>query len=874
MTRGWKAVRACVGAWILAVAGMAGAATQVPKLAPPDWVETVAPPPAGAASAADKSQAGAVYLLADVQTRVEPGGGRQAWRHYAMLARDTQAVESLANVEISFDPSYQALALHQLRVHRGGQVQDRLAAAQVRLLQRERDLETLIYDGSRTASIFLDDVRVGDVIEYAYSISGSNPVFGGRHAGSFDLQWSRPLSQLRVRLLWPSGRPLGLRGAPADIAVEPRPLGAYTEYRLQRDDVPALRVESDAPGWYDPFPTLYWSEFPSWPDVAAWALPLYRVPDELPAPLRAERDRILAAHARPAERAAAALRWVQREIRYLGIEVGANSHAPTPPATVVARRFGDCKDKTLVAVTLLRALGLQAEPALVHTGTRQGLARGLPAPGAFNHVIVRLRLEGATYWLDPTRRPQPGGLDNLSQPDWGLALPINAAGEGLIAMDSGAASRSLRKVHLLVDASAGLAAPTTLTVTSELWGRSAEAERTAHADEGTERVQQRYLNFYAGDYPGLQVAAPLEVHDDPDNNRLRVVEHYRMAPIFQRNGERKRLEAEFHSPEVRSLLNAPRESVRQAPLALGHPVELTHELEIRLPEGWPLKPKASTVDNPAFTLRHEIRGESPADGEFRVIKLIDQYKTRVDHVAPAAVAAYVADLDKARSELGYSLYKREDVAGAGDGGGGGFNLTVALFVLLVLLALGWALPRLYRWDPAPPAGEPLPFNGWLVFISLSVVGLPVRAAMSFADALPAYGLQTWSQLTTAGNDGYHPWMSALLLGELALLMVQLGAGVLLAIVYFRRRSSAPMLFTAVMWGSLLAGALDHYATQLIPSLAEQAATQPARWIGGAMLLTLYTTYLRTSPRARRSFTARHRKAPAAESLEAVPIIQA
>jgi hypothetical protein len=167
------------------------------------------------------------------------------------------------------------------------------------------------------------------------------------------------------------------------------------------------------------------------------------------------------------------------------------------------------------------------------------------------------------------------------------------------------------------------------------------------------------------------------------------------------------------------------------------------------------------------------------------------------------------------------------------------------------------------------------FNGWLILISLSVVATPIRALISFSEALPGFGLATWTQLTTPGNDGYHPWMSALLLGELALLMVQLSASVLLAVVYFQRRSSAPLLYVAVMWGSLLAGALDQYATRLIPVLAEHAeAPQTARWIGGGLMLALYTTYLLASPRARLSFTRRYRKTPAPASPETVPIIQA
>lgn len=872
MTRGWKAWRAMAGALLMAVAGAALAAPQVGKTATPDWVEAVAMPKPAAAGA-DKGAGGTAYLLVDLQTRVAPGGMRQGFRRFAMQARDIQSVESLANIEIGFDPSYQTLALHQLRVHRRGQVQDRLASAQVRVLQRERELETLIYDGSRTASIFLDDVRVDDVIEYAYSITGSNPVFGGRHFGMADLQWSRPLAQLRLRLLWPSDRPLALRGTPQNIAVDQRPLGAYTEYRVSRDDVPGLRVESDAPGWYSPFATLYWSEFNSWRDVVAWAVPLYRTPSELPAPLRAERDRILAAHAKPADRAAEALRWVQREIRYLGIEVGANSHAPTPPATVVNRRFGDCKDKTLVAVSLLRALGLDAEPALVNTTRHLVTAQDLPSPGAFNHVIVRLRLDGRSYWLDPTSRPQPGTLDSLSQPDWGLALPIVADTTGLVTMDSGSAARSLRMVHLLVDASAGLQAPTRLTVTTDLSGRTAEAERAAHAEDGTERVQQRYLNFYAADYPGLRVAAPMQLLDEPEQNTLRVVEHYEMDPIFKRIDKKKQLEAEFSSPDVRSLLNSPRERIRQAPLALNHPFELMHELEIRLPEGWPLKPKVTEVKGAAFTLRHELRGEEPVSGEFRVLKLIDHYRSQAGHVEASALAGHEADLEKARGELGYTLYKRDTAAASA--GGGSFNLTAVLFALLVLLALAWLLPRLYRWDPEPPQGSAQPFNGWLIWISLSVIALPIRTLIGLSEALPSFGQDTWELLTQPGNPSYHPLMSTLLLGELAMQLLLVGASGLLALVWFRRRSNAPLLFAIIMWGSLALTGLDEVLIGFIPSLAEHVeTTHPVKWIGAVLLLGAYTAYVLGSERVRLSFTRRHKDPAKPDTPDAAPIIQA
>ena len=47
--------------------------------------------------------------------------------------------------------------------------------------------------------------------------------------------------------------------------------------------------------------------------------------------------------------------------------MGTNSHQPTPASETLALRYGDCKDKTVLLISLLKALGVEAHPALVNT---------------------------------------------------------------------------------------------------------------------------------------------------------------------------------------------------------------------------------------------------------------------------------------------------------------------------------------------------------------------------------------------------------------------------------------------------------------------------------------------------------------------------
>lgn len=225
---------------------------------------------------------GVWYLLSDQQTRVE-AGGRVSYRHFVSKALDSRGVGEIAEITLNFDPSYQTLTLHALNVIRNGQLADRLHSPdlQIQVLQRERELEYQVYDGSKTVNVVLRDLRVGDVIEYAYSVSGVNPVFGGRVAGGGDLQWAVPVRHAFVRLLAPAGRQFVTRVSSSAVQPQVAERGGWRDTRWEAHDVPGLKADADAPSGYDPYAWVAWSEFADWRAVAAWALPMYQPPSDL-----------------------------------------------------------------------------------------------------------------------------------------------------------------------------------------------------------------------------------------------------------------------------------------------------------------------------------------------------------------------------------------------------------------------------------------------------------------------------------------------------------------------------------------------------------------------------------------------------------------
>ncbi len=72
-------------------------------------------------------------------------------------------------------------------------------------------MEEYLFNGEKSAVLLLDDVRVGDVVDYAYTLSGDNSVFASKFADSVTVQLSEPVERISTRLLWPTQRHLYIK---------------------------------------------------------------------------------------------------------------------------------------------------------------------------------------------------------------------------------------------------------------------------------------------------------------------------------------------------------------------------------------------------------------------------------------------------------------------------------------------------------------------------------------------------------------------------------------------------------------------------------------------------------------------------------------
>jgi tetratricopeptide (TPR) repeat protein/transglutaminase-like putative cysteine protease len=92
---------------------------------------------------------------------------------------------------------------------------------------------------------------------------------------------------------------------------------------------------------------------------------------------------------------------LNREIRYTGIEFSEASVIPHKPSEVLEHKYGDCKDKSTLAIALLRAAGIDAYVALLDSSEGEDIEPDLPGLGGFDHAIVYVPGQ-PDIWIDPT----------------------------------------------------------------------------------------------------------------------------------------------------------------------------------------------------------------------------------------------------------------------------------------------------------------------------------------------------------------------------------------------------------------------------------------------------------------------------------------
>jgi transglutaminase-like putative cysteine protease len=357
----------------------------------------------------------------DVLIRLDDQGQAQ-YLGYRVKILHSNALE-LGNISIAWNPAAGAPTVHEIKVHRGGEIVDVLAKSSFEILRREDQLEAARLDGTLTAVLRIPDLRVGDELEFGLTTIARDPTLGDNDSGLLMLPPNPAPGRYRFGLSWGERRNTSLKMT-ADMAAAAIKGDRAVTFRF--DNPASVTPPKDAPPRFQWQRVVEFSNFTDWATVSRHFAPLFVKAATVAgdSPIKREAGRIASANVRPLDRASAALRMVQQDVRYIYVGLNGGNLNPASADETWQRRYGDCKGKTALLLALLAELGIKAEAVLVNTsGNDDGFDQRLPLPQLFDHVLVRAYVDGATYWLDGTLPPvAPPSLKPIYPVRWVLPL--------------------------------------------------------------------------------------------------------------------------------------------------------------------------------------------------------------------------------------------------------------------------------------------------------------------------------------------------------------------------------------------------------------------------------------------------------------------
>jgi hypothetical protein len=379
--------------------------------------------------------------------------------------------ENLGVVRVPFDALSHIIALHGWSIAADGKSYE----------VRERDAVDASLYGVEDAYLMTD--QLNRVMKIPGAQAGSLIGFEIEQelrpyeaADNWDIQATVPVRESHYTLQLPPG--WGFRASWVNSSELQPVAGGKGEWQWSTGDIEPIHIETRMPPWRGIARHMVVSWFQdgavsqglaSWSDLGTWYLGLARDRRASTPEIQRQVGVLSAGLPNLLGKLQALAAFMQRDIRYVGIELGIGGFQPHAASEVFAKRYGDCKDKATLLATMLGELGVESYYVVINT-TRGAVSATTPPNNDFNHMILALRLPdelndasllatvqhpklGRLLFFDPTDTLTPfGSLRGELQANYGLL--VTPGGSELLSLPQlPPASNGLhRTAHLTLDA--------------------------------------------------------------------------------------------------------------------------------------------------------------------------------------------------------------------------------------------------------------------------------------------------------------------------------------------------------------------------------------------------------------------------------------
>ena len=343
-----------------------------------------------------------------------------------------------------------------------------------------------------------------------------------------------------------------------------------------------------------------------------------------------------------------AIHLVQDECRYVASEGELDGQPPAAPDVVARRRYGDCKDLSVLLMVMLKQLGLEARLVLVNTEFRKSLAALLPMSSLFDHIVVEYKARAETRWVDATAKGQGGGSLNRIISDFGVGLPVVRNGSDIIGAPVPAAESSVYQIKesVLLDTSGS---PSIFGIVVTARGRHAEELRREFESLGVDAMARRRLQMCVDRFIDVKRVGPLEYRDNRAENEFFLAEVFEIRNFLKEDAQASYYKMEVVAEAVANVLPLPISTARHSPLALPYPLQMVHIWEVYCVALPPAIIQQRTIENPWLQF---TRMRKTLAGNWTVTTTLS---TLSDSIPPEGLEEYREAVREVRAQSNWTM---------------------------------------------------------------------------------------------------------------------------------------------------------------------------------------------------------------------------
>jgi tetratricopeptide (TPR) repeat protein/transglutaminase-like putative cysteine protease len=579
-------------------------------------------------------------VLADLNVvRVYPNGLSSRYRQQIVEVLNDRGVEKARVQGVQYSPGEQEIKVERARViKKDGSVVEAKSEAD----QELTDSWAGMYFDHRQHTVAFPSLEIGDVVEFTYRLDdvSQQNMFADYFGDVHFFQGTEPRRDIEYVLIAPPGRTFysNAPGIPnLKHTVEKGDDGRQI-LRWQASNVVKVDPEPKMPGWANVAAYLHVSTFKEWDDVARfwWGMVKEQLA-ETPEIQKAAEEAVAGIPASDVRgRVRAVYDYVVTKTRYVGLEFGIHGFKPYKVDRILARRFGDCKDKASLMYAMLSHLGIKSNLVLLRMRSLGQLAVRPASLAVFNHCI--LFVPGLNLYLDGTA--EFSGSGELPGGDQGAQV--------LVVQNDGTTPSMLVETPVTVPVDNVTTNTVSITLAqdgsakiqgqAQVRGQAAQSYRRNYESETGRR--EKFEQSYARSYPGAH-ATTFEI-GDPRAIEKPVETRFTLAvPRLARTDGSGLVFSPFGEPWRFAEANAPL-SKRTYPVELGAPWRNDFVFNVQVPAGYIVSeaPIALEKESPFGSYQYSMT-PSPQG-----VTVSGHVSFSVDQVSPAQYGAFRSFLEE------------------------------------------------------------------------------------------------------------------------------------------------------------------------------------------------------------------------------------